>query len=194
MKSIVNDVRAPRDLQPFPGNPRRHSAEQLEQIGLAIRTFGFTAPIVIDETNTVLAGHARMLAAQRLKLDEVPVRVMTGLTETEKLAVVISDNRLSDKADYDEMTYARDLEQLLAADVDVFALGFNEAELDAILKPAREAVAVEEVDVSQVRDVFWVNITGPLIDQAAVLQRMQQLLADFPDLSVKVGALRDQDR
>ena len=88
------------ELKPFPGNPRHHPEDQIARFMRGIERV-WTNPILIDETGTILAGHARLEAAKRLGLAEVPTLTIAGLSAAEKRAVVIADNRLPEQAVWD---------------------------------------------------------------------------------------------
>ena len=89
-------------LVPYARNPRTHSDEQVVQIAASIAEFGFNSPIQVDTKAGIIAGHGRLLAAQRLGLKEVPVIVLDHLSETQRRAYVIADNRLAMSAGWDE--------------------------------------------------------------------------------------------
>ena len=82
-------------LIPFARNPRTHSEEQINQIAASIQTFGWTNPILVDPEGVIIAGHARTLAARKLRMTEVPVIVLSGLSEAQRRALVIADNQLA---------------------------------------------------------------------------------------------------
>jgi ParB/RepB/Spo0J family partition protein len=86
------------ELQPHPKNARTHSKKQIRQIADSIERFGFTNPILVDEGNSVLAGHGRLAAAKLLGLREVPTLVLAGLSDAQKRAYVLADNKLAEKA------------------------------------------------------------------------------------------------
>ena len=86
---------APGDLRPWARNARTHSKKRLKQLAESIRTFGFTNPVLIDQTNTILAGHGRVEAAKTLGLETVPCIRIEHMTEAEKRAYVIADNKLA---------------------------------------------------------------------------------------------------
>src|SRR6266849_3326328 len=88
------------ELKPFPGNPRRHSEDQIARLMRTIDRV-WTNPILIDEAGTILAGHARLEAAKRLRRSEVPTLTIAGLSAAEKRAVVVADNRLPEQAVWD---------------------------------------------------------------------------------------------
>src|SRR5438876_1326535 len=89
-------------LIPYARNARTHSEEQVAQIAASIVEFGFNNPILVDTNAGIIAGHGRLLAARKLQLTEVPVIVLDHLTETEKRAYIIADNRLAESAGWDE--------------------------------------------------------------------------------------------
>jgi ParB-like chromosome segregation protein Spo0J len=96
-------------LSPFNRNARTHSKAQIKQIADSIRKFGFTNPVLIDEGNTILAGHGRTEAARLLGWKEVPTLRIDHLSEAEKRAYVIADNRLAEKAGWDKQILAIEL-------------------------------------------------------------------------------------
>jgi ParB-like chromosome segregation protein Spo0J len=131
-------VRRPvADLKPFPNNPRRHPEAQIARLMRGIERV-WTNPILIDETGTVLAGHARLEAAKRLGLTEVPTLTIVGLSAAEKRAVVIADNRLPEQAVWDFDLLREHFKELIEIDFDVELTGFSTGEIDLVLdgKPA----------------------------------------------------------
>lgn len=132
------------DLVPYVRNARTHSAEQVAQIAASIREFGWTNPVLVDGSNGVIAGHGRLLAARKLGLAEVPVIELAYLTETQKRAYVIADNRLAAAAGWDDDLLRLELADLRADGFDLALAGFDAAELDTLLAPgADDDVAVE---------------------------------------------------
>lgn len=135
-----------KDLIPYVNNSRTHSEEQVKQICASINEFGFTNPVLIDEKDMIIAGHGRVLASERLKLDEVPCIVLEGLTEAQKKAYVIADNKMALNAGWDEELLKLELENLKELDFDLSLTGFDDDELDDILKIEDEEKEVEEDD------------------------------------------------
>ncbi len=134
---------APGDLRPWARNARTHSKKQLKQIAESIRIFGFTNPVLIDQTNTILAGHGRVEAAKSLGLDAVPCIRIEHMSEAEKRAYVIADNKLALNAGWDDEILAQELQGLLATEdigFDIGVIGFEVAEIDSLV----EALAPEE--------------------------------------------------
>jgi DNA modification methylase len=120
------------DLIPYALNSRTHSDQQVAQLAASIREFGFTNPVLVDEQNNLIAGHGRLLAARKLKLDKVPAVVVTGLDDRKRRALVIADNKLALNAGWDEEALRVELEDL-AGDFGEL-MGFSEDELVALLK------------------------------------------------------------
>ena len=123
------------DLQPYAGNARTHSDKQINQIAASMRTFGFTNPVLIDGTGSIVAGHGRVAAARRLGIDEVPVIELGHLSEAERRAYVIADNRLAELAGWDRDILAIELQALsdMELDFDLEITGFETAEIDLLL-------------------------------------------------------------
>lgn len=120
-------------LIPYARNSRTHSDAQVAQIAASIKEFGWTNPVLVDEQQTIIAGHGRVLAAQKLGLDSVPTIALTGLTEAQRRAYVIADNRLALNAGWDEEMLALELQDLAAADFNLDLLGFDADRLDELL-------------------------------------------------------------
>lgn len=120
------------DLIPYARNSRTHNEEQIAQIMASMKEFGFTNPILIGSDNVIIAGHGRLLAAQRLGLTEVPVICLPNLTETQRKALVIADNKIALNAGWDEEMLALEMAELSEADFDLDLLGFNPDELAEI--------------------------------------------------------------
>jgi hypothetical protein len=116
-------------LVPYARNSRTHSPEQVAQIAGSIREFGFTNPVLIDADGGIIAGHGRVMAARKLELAEVPCIRLGYLTETQKRAYVIADNKLALNAGWDEEMLRLELGELREADVDLSLVGFTEEEI-----------------------------------------------------------------
>ena len=119
-------------LKPFPGNPRKHPQSQISNLMRSI-TNGWTNPILIDETNTILCGHGRLEAASRLGLECVPTLTICGLSVEQKRSLVISDNRLAEQAAWDFDLLKGQLRELIDLDFDVELTGFSTGEVDILL-------------------------------------------------------------
>jgi ParB-like chromosome segregation protein Spo0J len=121
------------DLIPYARNSRTHSPEQTAQIAGSIREFGFTNPVLIDADNGIIAGHGRVLAAQKLGLAKVPCIRLSHLTDTQKRAYIIADNKLALNAGWDEELLALELTELQLLGIDPESLGFSDLEIDDML-------------------------------------------------------------
>jgi ParB-like chromosome segregation protein Spo0J len=126
-----------RALRAHPSNSRRHPHKQIRQLARSIEQFGFTSPIIVDEKRIILAGHGRWLAAQQLELPRVPVVVLSGLSDTQKRAYLLADNKLAEKAGWDRATLAVELNSLAplleGAGLDISLTGFEPAEIDSLM-------------------------------------------------------------
>lgn len=114
------------DLIPYTNNSRTHSDEQVNQIASSIKEFGFTNPVLIDSEGGIIAGHGRVMAAKKLKLDEVPCVELKGLTEAQKKAYIIADNQLPLNAGWDLDMLKLELEALNEMEFDIDLLGFDD--------------------------------------------------------------------
>jgi DNA modification methylase len=122
-------------LIPYARNSRTHSDEQIAQIAASIKEFGWTNPILIDGDNGIIAGHGRLSAARKLGHEEVPVIELKDLTETQRKAYIIADNRLALNAGWDNEMLTIELNELLADNFALDILGFDPKELAALLEP-----------------------------------------------------------
>lgn len=121
-------------LTPYARNARTHSPGQVDQIAASIREWGWTVPILVDETGGIIAGHGRVLAAHKLGLAEVPVMVAAGWTEAQKRAYVLADNKLALNAGWDADLLRVELTDLQAFDFDLGLTGFDDSELADLFK------------------------------------------------------------
>ena len=120
-------------LLPYARNARTHSDEQVAQIAASIAEFGWANPILAGGDGIIIAGHARLLAARKLKMTDVPVIVLDHLTETQRRALVLADNQLSLTAGWNEEMLRVELEALREEDFNLDLLGFPDDELEALL-------------------------------------------------------------
>jgi DNA modification methylase len=131
--SIVYQALA--DLKPRAANPRTHSKKQVAQIANAIRRFGFTNPVLVDDANGIIAGHGRVEAAKTVGLDQVPTVRLSAMSEAEVRAYVIADNRLAENAGWDRALLGLELQYLteLEIDFDVAVTGFDLPDIDLLI-------------------------------------------------------------
>ena len=134
MKTAKNyETRPTAELVPYAKNARTHSKAQVDQIAESIKRFGFTNPVLIDGSGGIIAGHGRVLAAKKLKMDSVPTLTIDHLTDDEKRAYVLADNKLALNGGWDEAMLAEELKALGAAQFDTSVIGFSTDELNSIL-------------------------------------------------------------
>jgi DNA modification methylase len=145
MKSVARGVlevvyQPTENLIAYRGNARIHSPHQTRQIAASIEAFGFTNPVLIDRSNTIIAGHGRVAAAKLLGMAQVPTIRLENLTDDQLRAYVIADNRLAEKANWDKSILEIELQHLLTTDgeLDVTLTGFEIAEIDLIVGVAHE--------------------------------------------------------
>lgn len=125
--------KAVADLVPYAANARTHSAEQVAQIAASIEEWGWTVPVLVDEAGMIIAGHGRVLAAERLGIVDVPCMVATGWTEAQKRAYVIADNKLALNAGWDDAQLRLELQDLAGLEFDLALMGWAEDELQGLL-------------------------------------------------------------
>jgi DNA modification methylase len=184
-----------RELRPHPNNARTHSKKQIRQIANSIAQFGFCNPVLIDDAKQIIAGHGRVEAAKLLGIDAVPTVRLSHLSEADKRAYVLADNKLAEKAGWDRELLAIELQGLIELDVDIELTGFEMAEIDLILEEGREAsgdasgpedLAPEPSPapaVSQTGDLWLLGshhlLCGDARDQAAYDQLLAGAKAEF---------------
>ena len=142
-KKLQISYRSIDELKPFPKNPRLHSRQQIAQIARSIEEFSFNIPIIVDAEGTVICGHGRLLAAQKLGWREVPTACLDHLSRAQVLAFRIADNKLTENARWDDELLTENLREISIAspDLDLEITGFETPEIDLLLgevpKPAR---------------------------------------------------------
>ena len=193
-------------LIPFARNARTHSAEQVAQIAASIAEFGWTSPILTGSDGIIIAGHARLLAARKLRMTEVPVIVLDHLSETQRRALVISDNQLALNAGWDAEMLRIELDALREDDFNLDLLGFTDDELGELLADPEQLVAgntdddavpeTPEAAVTVAGDVWLLGAHRLSCGDATVLGDVEKVLAGGladivfcdPPYSVNYGA------
>jgi hypothetical protein len=172
------------DLRPSGHNARTHTLRQIKQIARSIQEFGFTNPVLLDETNQILAGHGRVEAAKRLGWRLVPAIPITHLNEAQKRAYVLADNQLAVKAGWDNAILKVELQNLIELDFDVELTGFEAGEIDIILGDSGEGSANEDalpavqaaVEVTKPGDLWRLSDHALLCDNATDPEAYRRLL------------------
>jgi len=134
---------AVESLIPYARNSRTHSDEQVAQIAASIKEFGWTNPILIDGESGIIAGHGRLLAARKLGMKEVPVIQLSGMTDTQKRAYIIADNKLALNAGWDDELLKLELDELHDEGFDMGLIGFNADDLSKLMGFDEEIEAPE---------------------------------------------------
>ena len=170
-------------LIPYARNSRTHSEAQVAQIAGSIREFGFTNPVLIDAQNGIIAGHGRIMAAQKLGLAEVPCIRLDHLTETQRKAYIIADNKLALNSGWDEAMLGLELADLREMDFDLNLTGFDGDSIEAFLNPPEPEEAEvnfngktmqeykENYDESIIRQIILIY---PIDEYNAVIEAMGQ--------------------
>jgi ParB-like chromosome segregation protein Spo0J len=143
-------------LIPSARNARMHSDAQIAEIAASIQTFGFSNPILVGEDGDIIAGHGRLAAARQLGLTEVPVIVLSGLTEVQRRQLMLADNRITLNAAWDLEMLHLELKDLALLGADLAVLGFTAQELAQALKPAGAGGLTDEDEVPELSsDCLW---------------------------------------
>ncbi|MCL4796542.1 MAG: site-specific DNA-methyltransferase [Bryobacteraceae bacterium] len=188
MKIDIQVERWPIDrLIPYARNARTHTDEQVAQIAASIAEFGWTNPVLVGSDGVLIAGHARLMAARKLAMAEVPVIVLDHLSESQRRALVLADNRLALSAAWNEDMLRVELEALREDDYNIDLLGFTDEEIESLLaEPESESAgqtdedAVPETAESAVTvpgDVWLLGQHRLLCGDATVLGDLEKVLA-----------------
>ena len=153
-------------LIPYANNARVHSDSQIAQIAASIKEFGFNNPILTDGGNGVIAGHGRLLAAQKLGSEEVPVIELTHLSETQKKAYILADNKIALNAGWDDELLGLELGEIKGLDFDLDITGFS---AEDVVEINSENIDIEEVD--HFNETFGVTISCADLGELAIVQQ-----------------------
>ena len=142
--SINVKYKLTEELIPYARNSRTHSDEQVAQIAASIKEWGWTTPILVDETGGIIAGHGRLLAARKLKMEQVPTIEASGWTDAQKRAYVIADNKLALNAGWDVDALKLELQEIDLEGFDLQLTGFQIGELSAMFDEPEFAPGTEQ--------------------------------------------------
>lgn len=184
--------RAPSELKPYERNARTHSPKQISQIAASIREFGFNNPVLVDCDGGIIAGHGRVEAAKKLGLETVPCVRLDHLTDAQKRAYILADNRLAEKAGWDREIIAIELQHLTEIDIDfdITLTGFEMAEVDLLLG-ADQGVEAKDDPADQVPSVA----TGPAVTRPGdiwQIGRHRLICGDALDPEIYTHLLADE--
>jgi DNA modification methylase len=189
-KMISIEYKSVSDLKGYKNNSRTHSPEQVGQIAFSIQEFGFTNPILLDESGTIIAGHGRLMAATEIGMEEVPTITLDGLTDSQIKALVIADNKLALNAGWDMGLLKIEIEELKQEEFNIDILGFDDTELseimgieDSIETEEDEAPEPQEDPVSKEGDIWTLGehrlMCGDSTDAGTVFMLMDGNKADM---------------
>jgi DNA modification methylase len=187
------EMRPISQLQPYAKNAKLHGADQVAKIAASMAEFGWTVPCLVAEDGELIAGHGRVLAATQLGLTEAPVIVLGHLTEAQRRAYRIADNKLTELGTWDEALLSAELNELLAEDFDLSLIGFDDAELEALLAgevdpetASRESEddvpEPPETPISRPGDLWVLGKHRLLCGDATVATDVERLLGDVQPL------------
>lgn len=153
------------ELIPYARNSRTHDDAQVAQIAASIKEFGWTNPVLIDGENGIIAGHGRVLAARKLKMNDVPCIELAGMSDTQRQAYIIADNRLALNAGWDNELLAVEFAELADSGFDTLLTGFSQDEIDSLLRAKgtegkTDPDAVPELQTTAVSQVGQVWLLG----------------------------------
>lgn len=194
MSALQIQYRSVESLIPYVRNAKQHSDAQVAQIAASIREFGWGAPILVDGQNNVIAGHGRLLAARKLGMAEVPVIPMAHLTEVQRKALILADNKIGENASWDDELLGLELTELQGAGFDLELTGFSSEEWDKLmagdvsnegLTDDDQVPEVAETAISQVGDVWLLGEHKVLCGDATKAEDYKALLGDeLADMTV----------
>lgn len=208
----------PDKLLPYPGNARKHSTRQLNQLVASLREFGFVNPVLVDAHNTIIAGHGRVAAAKKLGLTQVPTLRIDHLSEAQKKAYIIADNRLAELAGWDNELLRAELKELISLDFNVELSGFLTGEADIIIDGPENKKKTDPADtlpempdgpaVSKIDDIWLLgehrvlcgDATEPLSYARLMDNKFAQMVFTDPPYNVPIhghvcgsGAIRHRE-
>ena len=146
------ELKSVEELIPYAKNARTHSESQVAQIANSIIEFGFTNPVLIDGNKGIIAGHGRLMAAKKLNLPQVPVVILDHLSDAQKRAYIIADNKLAENAGWDEEILANELADLKEENFDLDLIGFEDQELEKLFENLYESDEQKEEDIPDIEE------------------------------------------
>jgi ParB-like chromosome segregation protein Spo0J len=167
---------ATAELIPYARNARTHSDQQVAQIAGSIQEFGFNAPVLIDAQNGIIAGHGRVMAASLLKLESVPCVRLSHLSDAQKRAYILADNRIALNSGWDEAMLANELSDLHADEFDMALLGFDADELSKSLGIEDES-ELKQLAIKPPPKMTWVLIGIPTVEFGEINKAIERIAA-----------------
>ncbi|MEL6504918.1 MAG: DNA methyltransferase [Pseudomonadota bacterium] len=203
MQQLNVELRPIADLVPYDRNARTHSKEQIAQIARSIERFGFTNPVLVDDEGGIITGHGRVAAAKQLEWTEVPTLPLSHLSEDEKRAYILADNKLAENAGWNEELLAIELQGLIDLDFDLDLIGFSTTEVDIVLDGPMEkgpTAADDRLDavpdlvdgwpVTQRGDLWHLGRHRLLCGDAKTAEDVQRLCHGMGTFDTKAGSFQ----
>lgn len=180
------EYRKTAELLPYARNARTHSDSQVAQLAASIKEFGFNNPVAIDGDGMILCGHGRVMAAQRLGLDEVPTVCLSHLSDIQKKAYILADNKLALNAGWDNDMLKVELEDLKFSNFDLDLVGFSTEELDEIMNQDEEpeveeddyTVAIPEEPKAKLGEIYILGKHRLMCGDSTSIQDVEKLMSD----------------
>jgi DNA modification methylase len=186
------EQRSVETLIPYINNSRKHSDSQVAQIAASIKEFGWTNPVLVDGSNGLIAGHGRLMAARKLGMKEIPVIELAHLSENQKKALIIADNKLALNSDWDTELLTLELQDLLGEEYDLDLLGFDKDELDALLNVIEGTDGLTDEDAvpelpdepkTKLGDIYILGNHRLMCGNSTMLHDVEKLMVGvYPDL------------
>lgn len=173
-------------LIPYARNSRTHSDEQVSKIAASIKEFGFLNPVIVDGENGIIAGHGRIMAAQKLGLEFVPTVEANHLTEAQRRAYIIADNRLALDASWDDEMLRVELGELEDADFDLSLTGFDLDEIDSLMFDDEHNDDDDEKEIKEIEDNYLENQMIVEFKNENLLEKWFQKLENEEGISCKL--------
>jgi len=167
---------ATAELIPYARNARTHSDQQVAQIAGSIQEFGFNAPVLIDVQNGIIAGHGRVMAASLLKLESVPCVRLSHLSDAQKRAYILADNKIALNSGWDEAMLANELSDLHADEFDLGLIGFDADELAKSLGIEGEP-ELKQLAIKPPPKMTWVLIGIPTVEFGEINKAIERIAA-----------------
>lgn len=171
------------DLIPYVNNSRTHSDDQINQVAASINEFGFTNPVLIDGEGMIIAGHGRVMAAKKLGVDEVPCIVLDDLTEAQKKAYVIADNKLAENGGWNDELLRIEMSDLGDVGFDIDLLGFSDRELSKLFDETC-GIKIDDTLEDKVFDSLTVKFQPG--DKIEVMNAISEAISAFANAAIWV--------
>ncbi|MBN2675618.1 MAG: ParB N-terminal domain-containing protein, partial [Alphaproteobacteria bacterium] len=151
-------------ISPYAKNAKNHPEKQVQQIASSIKQYGFNNPILIDENNEVIAGHGRLVAAKVIGLDTVPAIRLSHLSEAQKRAYRLADNKISENGGWNEDLLRLEISELetICDDLDINIIGFDDVELDVLMNPEQKDADPKANNVPYISESEIVSKVGDI--------------------------------